>query len=220
MKEFEEALAILSNHHRISVQKKEEKTRKIKRKYAFYRFYREEYDEAMTLMLECQIDPVLVIGLFPGLLDSTIQEGLVYPDGSNSLSEIEVDFDHRAYLSLIRYLTSIRTRLHALSRVGVVAGRRKSIINDNSVGSVAANDVVTTRSRHVPDLLTAVDTTLLKIYLKVNPAMVGPLVRITNNCDEAETPALLEANDRLLELLDFYRCKGKHGEALTLMYDK
>ncbi|KAJ3089200.1 Vam6/Vps39-like protein [Quaeritorhiza haematococci] len=62
-----------------------------------------------------------------------------------------------------------------------------------------------------------VDTTLLKVYLKVNEALVGPLLRVQNMCDVAECEQLLKELKKYEFLLDLYRGKGLHRQALSFL---
>lgn len=201
MKEFDEALAILNNHQKLAWGKREERMKSIKSQYAFFRMQKSEFEEAMGLFVEAEVDPVVVIGIFPNLLDAETRARLIYPEGF----EVErIDFNYHAYESLIRYLTGVRTRLHAATRASMDETLAKSARRDSRI-----------RTSHAPNLLTVVDTVLLKIYLKENPALVGPLLRVTNDCDGVETPELLRRHGKWTELLDYFYGKERHRDAIV-----
>ncbi|KAF7725188.1 Vacuolar morphoproteinsis protein 6 [Apophysomyces ossiformis] len=62
-----------------------------------------------------------------------------------------------------------------------------------------------------------VDTALLKSYMMTNDALVGPLLRVQNNCDVQECETILLDKKKYKELVDLYNCKGLHANALDLL---
>ena len=54
----------------------------------------------------------------------------------------------------------------------------------------------TANSKGLHELSEIIDTTLLKCYLKTNPALVGPLLRVQNDCEVEESEGLLKENER------------------------
>jgi hypothetical protein len=55
-----------------------------------------------------------------------------------------------------------------------------------SIGSVAGSS-----TDEVDEMLTLIDTTLIKAYFITNDALIGPLLRVTNRCNVEETETLL-----------------------------
>ncbi|KAJ3124851.1 Vam6/Vps39-like protein [Nowakowskiella sp. JEL0407] len=68
-------------------------------------------------------------------------------------------------------------------------------------------------------LARVVDTTLLKVYLSVNDALVSIFLRVPNVCELDESEALLLDRKKYSELIDLYRGKGLHRRALQFMVD-
>ncbi|KAJ3192541.1 Vam6/Vps39-like protein [Irineochytrium annulatum] len=66
-------------------------------------------------------------------------------------------------------------------------------------------------------LCEVVDSTLLRVYLEVNDALVGPFVRIKNFCSLQEGERVLHARGKVSDLIDFYFTKGEHARALKLL---
>lgn len=62
-----------------------------------------------------------------------------------------------------------------------------------------------------------VDTTMFKCYIIQSPALIGPLLRIHNNCDPVIVKTVLAHAGRWSELIDFYFGKKLHREALELL---
>lgn len=64
-----------------------------------------------------------------------------------------------------------------------------------------------------------VDTTLFSSYLLTNSRMVGPLLRVNNNCDNNIIINNLKSRKMYRELIDFYFTKNLHKDALDLLFD-
>lgn len=65
-------------------------------------------------------------------------------------------------------------------------------------------------------LLSIIDTTLLKCYLQTNDAMVAPLLRL-NMVHFSETEHVLKKHNKTSELVILYQTKGLHSQALSLL---
>ena len=72
--------------------------------------------------------------------------------------------------------------------------------------------------RQRAELSETIDTTLLKCYLKTNPAMVGPLLRVSNKCSVQISEQLLKEHGFFQELVMLYKNRGLHRRALELLY--
>lgn len=69
----------------------------------------------------------------------------------------------------------------------------------------------------VANILTIIDTTLFEMYVKYNRSMVGPLVRVDNNCDFDTVEEILNKENMVHELIDFYYFNNEHRKALDLL---
>ncbi|KAJ2744641.1 Vacuolar morphogenesis protein 6 [Coemansia sp. BCRC 34301] len=65
-----------------------------------------------------------------------------------------------------------------------------------------------------------VDTTLLKVYLECSPGLLGPLLRVKNQCDVEKSEGLLIEHRRFSELVDLYHGKGLYRKALQLLQSR
>ncbi|TPX46151.1 hypothetical protein SeLEV6574_g03379 [Synchytrium endobioticum] len=77
-----------------------------------------------------------------------------------------------------------------------------------------ASDITTADLLYLSEI---VDTALLKVYLRVNDALVGPLLRVDNRVNLEEAEQLLTEAKKYKELLDLYRTRGLHRKALDLL---
>lgn len=125
--------------------------------------------KSLNLSSHCECVLTQVIGLYPGLLKPEVRKKFKasMPVANLEGSELETALTH-----LVNFLTQQRSR---------VAKRM------NSGG---------TASKSLQELSEIIDTTLLKCYLKTNPALVGPLLRVENNCEVEESEGLLKENER------------------------
>lgn len=69
----------------------------------------------------------------------------------------------------------------------------------------------------IDDMSRLLDTVLFKMYMKYNPNMVGPFLRVENRCDETAVVDDLKSNNKSQELVDFYFQRSKHKEALEYL---
>nr|CAD7615829.1 unnamed protein product [Timema genevievae] len=82
--------------------------------------------------------------------------------------------------------------------------------NKNSIKPVNLNH------KSIEQLLSIIDTTLLKCYLQTNDALVAPLLRL-NHCHLEETEKTLRRHHKYSELIILYQTKGLHLKALELL---
>eukprot|EP00038_Savillea_parva_P002865 m.118520 g.118520 ORF g.118520 m.118520 type:complete len:956 (+) comp10983_c0_seq4:278-3145(+) len=189
--EFDEALN-LARLIKESPEEREERIFMIKQKQAFSQFQRRHFEAAMKTFSELDIEPTQVIGLYPNLLKPEIRKKFksTMPVTNLEGSELETALTH-----LVDFLTQQRSK---------IAKR---------MGSNTAN------SKGLHELSEIIDTTLLKCYLKTNPALVGPLLRVQNDCEVEESEGLLKENERYTELVMLYKNRGMHRKALELLYE-
>ncbi|KAI8837833.1 vacuolar sorting protein 39 domain 2-domain-containing protein [Chytridium lagenaria] len=178
----------------------EEKTANIIRVrglYAHHLFtYQKKYEEAVSMLAELKASPIDVINLYP-------QFSLLGPTG-------ELVEDRIALQALLDYLTNQRVILSKLRDIQVTSAAPK----------LSHHHGVNMRFPSVDDTLylsEIVDTTLLKVYLAINDALVGPLLRIKNFCNLRECEGILEGREKYRELTDLYFGKGEHDKALKFL---
>ncbi|CEP61609.1 Vam6p LALA0_S03e06766g [Lachancea lanzarotensis] len=114
------------------------------------------------------------------------------------------------------YLTDIRRNLHNLAKNGTIKWEyeRRAVKVDLQFFLLDHH-----RERSIESLLKLVDTSIFKIYLEFNPAMLGPFTRVPNSCDFETVVEDLSKNMKIQELVDFYFMRGKHELALKLLTD-
>jgi hypothetical protein len=173
---------------------KDARIAQIKKSFAFAQFSKKRFDAAMKTFSELQIDPPHVIGLFPDLLPVEVRKRYEYPMAIPHLEGAELE---TATECLIRYLTK----------------KRSDMLN---VEEEEMTDPVVLKQR--TELSETIDTTLLKCYLKTNPAMVGPLLRVSNKCSVTISEQLLKEHEFFQELVMLYKNRGLHRRALELLY--
>ncbi|KAJ3101038.1 hypothetical protein HDU97_001681 [Phlyctochytrium planicorne] len=187
--------------------------------YAHHLFTIEKrYEEAVSILAELKASPVDVINLYPqfslmGKLGEDVQ-------------------DRVALQTLLDYLTNQRTILSKLRDFSSSVPRPKAPYSDtevssaNSLWSGSVDGYTEGYSMRFPSmddtlyLSEVVDTTLLKLFLVLNDALVGPLVRIKNFCNVQESEEILKSHRKYRELTDFYYGKGEHEKALTFLLER
>ncbi|KAJ1559241.1 Vam6/Vps39-like protein, partial [Cladochytrium tenue] len=179
--------------------------------FAHYLFTVErKYEEAISILGELKASPVDVINLYP-------QFSLVGPSGDPPVTDplalntlVGYLTTQRNVLAKLRLLQagsapSSRNRSparpsRAVGAVGAVAGASTSSTAVSSSpsmsarsldGVVAGGGTAAAAAEDTQMLSEVVDTVLLKLYLAINPAMVGPLLRIANFCNVDECEAAL-----------------------------
>lgn len=189
--EFDQALN-LATLIKESPTQRAERVFMIKQKMAFAQFSKRHFEDAMKTFSELDLEPTQVIGLYPGLLKPDVRKRfkLTLPVASLEGAELESALSH-----LVDFLTQQRGRI------------AKRIAKEGS------------NVRSLQELSEIIDTTLLKCYLKTNPALVGPLLRVQNDCEVEESEVLLKENERFTELVMLYKNRGMHRKALELLYE-
>lgn len=170
---------------------------------AFDLFVKGEYQEAFKRFEEIHTDPLHVIGLFPLLLKEQYRKVLHYPAPVPELNDSQMV---SAMSELIVYLSSARRSIKAQKGDSVQVG-----------GILEGNNAVRPKKL----LLQIIDTTLLHLYIKLNPGLVASLLRFKDNhCHLDESEALLTEHHKFVELAILYEQKGAHRKALQLLSEQ
>nr|CDS22825.1 Vam6:Vps39 protein [Echinococcus granulosus] len=175
--------------------------------FAFHLFdTKRDFEGAFQLFYKLKTDPILVIGLCPGLLGEEQSAKLHYPSSPMPLA----DSDRAALFEpLITFL--VRWRNHLRSN------RPQEMSLDGFLGQCVPCGVIVDcgiEQRRRSCLLQVVDTSLLKCYQVTNVARIGPLLRQENYCSLEEAEEMLKANNRIKDLVTVYRMRGLHRKAL------
>ena len=199
-KQFELAVT-LSTIGEDSTEEKSLRIQKIKTLSAFDLFCNRRFKESLNMFLQLNIDPSHVIGLYDSMLPEGFRSEIRYPDKVQSLQGRELE---NALQALIEYITQLRHKVK-----GVAINRCL-----NTVPMVKGSKEVKSRKQ----MMQILDTTLLKCYLKTNDALVAPLLRLPENqCHQEETEKSLAKCRKFSELVIFYRTRGMHEKALSLL---
>ncbi|ORX38109.1 hypothetical protein BCR36DRAFT_23352, partial [Piromyces finnis] len=185
-----------------------------------------DYERAFGIFLSLEIDPNEILQLYP-MLNST-EEIIALKNSKDNKDEKSFD-TLKSINYLIHYLTEQRSRLTKqrlyLLTIQNRSSMSKSLSNStiNSYLSTAAaseislSTIVYYRQLSLPDveaLSNIIDTALFKVYIIINDALVGPLLRVQNNCDMDVCEVLLKSQNKYSELIDLYRGKNYHKKAL------
>ncbi|EGG22622.1 tetratricopeptide-like helical domain-containing protein [Cavenderia fasciculata] len=190
--EFETAINVLTNSPD-TLPGKRDKLSKIKISAAYHQFSREQYISAMELFLSASFDPLKVISLFPGFLPQLLQEKLSVPIQTKDLEKNE-----DALGALDAFLVSIRKELQK-------PDRPPYNLNPPELHNSGY------------DLPTLIDTTLLKVYIKLKPNLISVFFNLKNSLHIEETQRVLIEEKKFTELVTFYQSKAMHREALSLL---
>ncbi|KAJ3012619.1 Vam6/Vps39-like protein [Thoreauomyces humboldtii] len=219
---FSEAQALVEELDFPSEQDKIANVIRIRGMYAHYLFRSEaKYREAIDLLQELQASPLDVINLYPDLSPPEPDADPAEPAPPPS--------DRKAVYLLLAYLTEQRSVLSNLRHQQEQHQRhneQRRLQQDSQDHPTKVQDMYPILADTLY-LSEVVDTTLLKVYLQVNEALAGPLLRVANYCNVEESEALLlkrQVNDlgrrsaqKYDELVGLYRAKGLHRKALDFL---
>ncbi|EFA76752.1 tetratricopeptide-like helical domain-containing protein [Heterostelium album PN500] len=172
---------------------KREKLSKIKMIAAHSLFAREQYQSAMELYLSSYIDPIRVISQYPGFLPPLLQEKL-----SVAVHTKDIEKNENALSALETFLVGVRKELQKSD---------KPPYNLNPMELLNSGY----------DLPTLIDTTLLKVYIKLKPSLITIFFNLKNCLHIEESQRVLIEEKKFTELVSFYQSKSMHREALTLL---
>jgi len=190
-----------------------------------------DYERAFGIFLSLEIDPNEILQLYP-MLNST--------DEIIALKNSKDNKDENSYETLkslnylIHYLTEQRSRLTKQrlylltmqNRSSMPKSLSNSTINSylsTAISEISLSTIVYYRQLSLPDveaLSNIIDTALFKVYMIINDALVGPLLRVQNNCDMDVCEVLLKSQNKYSELIDLYRGKNYHKKALDILISK
>ncbi|GAM17117.1 hypothetical protein SAMD00019534_002920 [Acytostelium subglobosum LB1] len=190
--EFETAINVL-NIAPDTLAGKREKLAKTRINAAHAHFAREQYASAMELFLAAQFDPLKVIAQYPGFLPPLLQDKIAI---TTQVKDIEKN--DTALSALETFLVGIRKELQK---------PEKPPYNLNP--PELANSGY--------DLPTLIDTTILKIYIKLKPNLISIFFNLKNCLHIEESQRVLKEERKFAELVLFYQSKAMHREALTLL---
>ncbi|ORX84557.1 hypothetical protein BCR32DRAFT_217745 [Anaeromyces robustus] len=232
-KQFSESLQLVELYSSIfTPDEKVAEITRIRSLEAKYLFKEEkDYERAFGIFLSLEIDPNEILQLYP-MLDSN-EEILALKNSKNNKDESSFD-KLQSINHLVHYLTEQRSRLtkqrlYLLSiqnRSSMPKSFSNSTINSYlsaAVSEFSLSTIVYYRQLSLPDveaLSNVIDTALFKVYMIVNDALIGPLLRVHNNCDMDVCESLLKSQNKYSELIDLYKGKGYHKKALDILITK
>lgn len=184
--------------------------------YAFQLFHKQQFEQAFAEFNEFLTDPADIISLFQSLsantwLTNSYNNLQAFVKQHRHFSE-PTDFVgvklENALQELQTYLTDLRGTFQTI--------RRRSPDAYLEVQSLVQNRLIL---RSVQDLLTIVETALLKIYLLFkNRTLASALLRNPDNCGlPTEVEKELKKHNLHTELVAFFQKQKRHDEALRII---
>ncbi|KAJ3168924.1 Vam6/Vps39-like protein [Geranomyces variabilis] len=236
---FSQAQALVEDLDFPSESDKVANVMRIRGMYAHHLFRTEhKYAEALAILQELQASPLDIINLYPDLAPPEPGGGGGHGEGEETggaggggggggpASEVP-QTDSKAVRMLLTYLTEQRAVLAKLrlqqERHSAAAAAATATGNANPESLTPPDDQGNQVYPVLADTLylsEVIDTTLLKVYLRINEALVGPLLRVSNYCNVEESEALLLERGKHDELVGLYRAKGLHRKALDFLKQK
>ncbi|CAH8526043.1 unnamed protein product [Schistosoma haematobium] len=213
--------------------------------YAIYLYHEKKYSEALNLFTEQLINPIHVLGLFPGMLSEQEQHQIEHSCDIKIISSSEMI---NAFEPLITYLLTWRRLFKKNQQSNNIQSLIKSskLFNSTMIEESQKSQLLNSRNEHYQQqqqqqititnefecysikdrsrmivsytkLLELIDTSLLKCYLSTNTARVAPLLRQENACILDESVKTLLEHKRYHELIMLYQSRGLHQEALSIL---
>lgn len=194
-REYESALSLATNVGGQYFENKEKKIADIQMLYAYQSFADGKYAESMAFFKNLNVDPILVISLYPGMLSSAYDEMFVHPVIMPTLSE----------RNLIKALDAL---------IDFLEVRRKEY-NDSPSRLDSTNQ---TDWELTTDVSIIIDSVLLKACVKAKRnTEITALLSIPNSCHASECSQFLQAHQRFKDMVLLYKGKGEHEKALGLL---
>ncbi|KAJ3442907.1 cnh domain containing [Anaeramoeba flamelloides] len=134
----------------------------------------------------------------------------------------KVEIDPRKILSLYPFLvpkellTNVETLETEITKFSELE-KRESILQLIDYLYRIRNKKKLKNYQNYQEILTTIDTVLVKGYITTNTGLVLPFLRLKNSCDLIETEKLLKKKNLEKELIALYKSRGKHQEALELV---
>jgi hypothetical protein len=172
----------------------------IKEKFAFHLFGQGKFKESIKKYRAVEADPLQVIALYPTLLPAEKRKEVMskWPTELPPLAGKNME---QALHELVDYLNEIRRLVELGKGQNLPLPVRWEEHNEDIV-------------------LTLIDTTTLKCYLKTNPYMAGPFVRRRGaSIDLHEGEKCLKREGLYEDMVELYHHKKEHEKALQLLHD-
>jgi len=201
-REFDAALALCEAMGPPNDPARIAKTRSVRVSCAYSLYAQGQYRRSLELFAELRVDPLEVIGLYPGLLPAALRRTIRKPPVETL--ELAGPGRENALRALVAFLVQLRPLVCTPDAVArSLAGAAQEADGDYSACTTPA---------------TVVDSTLLRVCVAV-----GDDKRISDVCGSPNTCHVKDATDALLaanrhaDLVQFYRSKGLHAKALELL---
>ncbi|AMD19946.1 HCL205Wp [Eremothecium sinecaudum] len=115
------------------------------------------------------------------------------------------------------YLTEIRRNLQKLQKVGPEGKIEWHYRSHKLRVGLEFFRINSDSNITLKDLMKIIDTALFELYVRYNRNLVGPLIRVNNDCDFDVVEKTLRENQMFQELIDYYYNMEEHGRALSLL---
>ncbi|CAG8539118.1 8928_t:CDS:10, partial [Acaulospora morrowiae] len=242
--QYEEAISLTKQIESILLDDKDAKLRQIRMLHANYLFRNHAFDEAITIFQNLEADPADVVALYPPSISGALHVYAEHNEAhkneidnteNGSTTDSELDEKHQlekenvvketkqntlegklledAVSALIRFLTDRRQKISKILHKHQVLKSSES----TPPGSPNGSNHINGNHNHLLEAAELVDTALLKSYMIINDALVGPLLRVPNHCNVEESEGLLLERKKYRELVDLYKGKGLHRKSLELL---
>eukprot|EP01128_Nolandella_sp_AFSM9_P012212 TRINITY_DN9057_c0_g1_i1.p1 TRINITY_DN9057_c0_g1~~TRINITY_DN9057_c0_g1_i1.p1 ORF type:complete len:920 (-),score=186.09 TRINITY_DN9057_c0_g1_i1:146-2812(-) len=220
---FSEALALLKHLPANLVPRRDEKIETLTVLNSYQNFNQGRFGRAMDAFFELKMDPLQVIGLLNDLLPNTLRSKYSYPI---PIQPLRGESRRGALVALASYLETKRKELNLSDLLQKFEKDAKSQHSYGATGLVDAGgdvgtldignrQIVWESTVSIPQII---DTVLLRCY--VNTEMfdsVRKLLALPNHCHVTQCERVLFAEERFSELVDLYRGRKLHLEALKLL---
>ncbi|OZJ05891.1 hypothetical protein BZG36_00891 [Bifiguratus adelaidae] len=238
-KEYAEAISLLEQLEPILLEKKEERMQQIRDLLAHHLFHEGQFEASLNLFTDLGTNPAEVLTLYPedisaGLrldkkelkaklqMEAAPKEGAQNEESGSSNEDTQSQAStstsdqlegaklEQAVSALIRFLTEQRQKNSKILY--------RNHLSPASPRSPLETSINEAELRQYQEMARLIDTALLKCYMMTNDALVGPLLRVQNNCDVNLVETLLLEKHKYRELVDLYQGKGLHEKSLELLH--
>ena len=190
---FEQAEILLNELEFETEQERVDNLVKVKGAFAQYLFGVGEYEKSISVLEGVNASPLDVLELYPDVLGNDDSE----------LESSSID----ALLPLSQYLTKQRAKLQVF---------RKDITQQDGLNFAEMQR----QSQQTAELLLIVETSLLKVLIRTNSPLLKPLLRLELSTSTDVVVQMLKAHTMDEELVEYYKARGLHREALEFICEK
>jgi hypothetical protein len=162
--------------------------------YGFHQFSKGEYEKAMNCFTKTGEDPRVILALYPDLLSGA--------SARTFKTQIKISEEDR--IKVDQLMKDVDQKNRALS----------AVIQYLSCRRVAVSKALSKQEAQVAE---AVDTALLKALLYTNDEFVTKFLENPNRCIISDCELSLLQYRKFSELVTFYRMRGLHEQALSLL---